>query len=723
MLDEISMLIQHPSYNILNKKDETLKIIKETQKYLLILQEVNETLYKKIDILYSSKTWKSTQIFRSLIGKKPQTFIEFKEKMSLRYGDPDLLNKDYKVSDYILTNNLNQAFSIQKVLLDKISNKKVNTNTIETKSIKRFAALKGKTISKKIFVGIAAIPSREVALKETIKSLIDQVDGLGVYLNGWNSIPDYLKNPKIKIIRSQDNGDIGDAGKFFWVDDHKGYYFTCDDDIVYPSGYVTGIIQKIKQYKFKAVIGWHGSVIIEPFEDYYTATSRRVFAFGSNRPDDTFVHILGTGTIGFHTSTIKVKLKDFIKPNMADVFFAELGQKQKVPFIVMKHEAKKMVSIEEVQADSINKHGINNVVSKKNTKEFQNQLVKKINWKLFNANKLKILMLGRFDTFTKGGIYKSNHLIKNTLEELGHEVIAFDSQSESFEIEQNIDVAVIYPGDPNRPDFEHAENKMHLLREKGIPICINISYNTCSSRSAEIVKKIKFYNSKKELSPVFLMTFSDIALSDLKLSDIQDFIVPLPKTILGDTAKEDEFPSFSDREGIVLGDATKLMNRDITGGDITPWIAACKKLLPHVKLYVFKQYGGKFNISGVETVPYIKEGFLDWTSQRRIFVCLNTITTFEMTPTEAQIVGTPVIYRPMPQSLTEYIGRSGISVTSPDEFAEMCSWLYNDQFAWEAYSNLSLKNAQTNKLENLSIGLETALRKVLFKTKSLKREV
>ncbi|MDQ1297779.1 MAG: hypothetical protein QG558_317, partial [Campylobacterota bacterium] len=327
--------------------------------------------------------------------------------------------------------------------------------------------------------------------------------------------------------------------------------------------------------------------------------------------------------------------------------------------------------------------------------------------------------IGRFDTFSKGGIYKSNHLIKSALEELGHSVVSCDSQAEGFLPPKGADAAIIYPGDPNRPDFEHADQKIKAIRESGIPVLVNLSYNTKRERSAEIVDRILQYNSDQELPPVYLMTFTDVALSDSALSQISDFIVPMPKTITGDYRLL-SLPEFDEREGIVLGDAAKLCNLDITGIDIRPYIAECKKLLPHVKLYAFKQYGGSENIPGIEAIPYMKEGFLDWVAGRRLFVCLNTITTFEMTPTEAQFVGTPVVYRPMPQSLSEYVGRSGVCVTSPQEFAQMCAWLYNDKFAWTSYSKLALSNSATNDEESLRIGIETSLRRVVFKIKAQK---
>jgi hypothetical protein len=232
----------------------------------------------------------------------------------------------------------------------------------------------------RVFVGIAAIPTRVESFKKTIDSLINQVNEIGVYLNGWDSVPEFLKHPKIKIQRSQQTGNVGDAGKFFWIDNYSGYYFTCDDDIVYPKDYIQRTINKIEHYNRKAVIGFHGSIILPKFKHYYDVKSRRVLGFNFDKENDEHVHILGTGTIGFHTSTIRVKFSDFKKPNMADIFFAKLGQEQSVPFIVQEHSKGEMYAIE--SRESISGSGIKRTGSRLDTSNDQNKLVTEINWKI-----------------------------------------------------------------------------------------------------------------------------------------------------------------------------------------------------------------------------------------------------------------------------------------------------------------------------------------------------
>lgn len=157
------------------------------------------------------------------------------------------------------------------------------------------------------------------------------MDRVGVYLNGYPDIPDFLNHPKVSVARSQDLGDIGDAGKFHWVDKVHGYYLTCDDDLIYPLDYVQVLLSILKDNKNKVVVGVHGAILREPITSYYH--SRRVFHFSRALAQAIQVHVLGTGTVAFHTSAIRVTPADFPYPNMADVWLAIQGQKQGVPFL------------------------------------------------------------------------------------------------------------------------------------------------------------------------------------------------------------------------------------------------------------------------------------------------------------------------------------------------------------------------------------------------------
>jgi len=185
-----------------------------------------------------------------------------------------------------------------------------------------------------VFASLATIPARERGLRHVVAALLPQVDALGVYLNGYDRVPPFLHRDEIVVARSQDSGVRGDAGKFFWSGTTSGYQLVCDDDIHYPEDYVDRLVEGIERYGRRAVVGFHGSVLRDELADYHT--SRRLLHFTRGLAADSPVHVLGTGVAGYHASAISVRPKDFVAPNMSDIWLALLGQRQRVPFVCMR---------------------------------------------------------------------------------------------------------------------------------------------------------------------------------------------------------------------------------------------------------------------------------------------------------------------------------------------------------------------------------------------------
>ncbi len=186
----------------------------------------------------------------------------------------------------------------------------------------------------RVFASLATIPARERGLQKVVEALLPQVDELGVYLNGYPRVPPFLDREGIVVARSQDSGMRGDAGKFFWAGTTNGYQLVCDDDLVYPEDYADRIVEGIERHGRRAVVGFHGCVLRDKVADYHA--SRRLLHFTRALDRDSAVHVLGTGTAGYHTSAISVSPKDFVAPNMADIWFALLGQGQRIPFVSLR---------------------------------------------------------------------------------------------------------------------------------------------------------------------------------------------------------------------------------------------------------------------------------------------------------------------------------------------------------------------------------------------------
>ena len=229
----------------------------------------------------------------------------------------------------------------------------------------------------RIMASVASIPHRESSLQRVIESLLPQVDRLNVYLNAYERPPAFTRHPKIVVARSQEYGDFGDAAKFFWLSGCAQYFLTCDDDILYPADYVSQTVASIEKYGRKAIVGWQGSILLDAFEDYYNDESRRIFSFYRAVDHDLPVHILGTGALGFHVSTLNIAFTDFKAPNMADIWFGLKAQQQHVPLIVRAHRAGELAPIHQgSQQKAIWRDCIDNAQSPLNTRRLQSDVVK-----------------------------------------------------------------------------------------------------------------------------------------------------------------------------------------------------------------------------------------------------------------------------------------------------------------------------------------------------------
>lgn len=188
-----------------------------------------------------------------------------------------------------------------------------------------------------IIAQIATIPEREQMLKRVVDSLIDQVDYLRVYLNGYKNTPDFLTH-SFRIETEILDNSTGDAAKFKGVGDDECYFFACDDDIHYPRNYTQYMIERIEDYKRKALITLHGRVMMpKPVYSYYRD---KVYGVHCARrlARDQKVDTGGTGVMAFHTSTINLRYEDFKKPNMADIWIAKFAKEQNIPIIAVRHE-------------------------------------------------------------------------------------------------------------------------------------------------------------------------------------------------------------------------------------------------------------------------------------------------------------------------------------------------------------------------------------------------
>ena len=200
-----------------------------------------------------------------------------------------------------------------------------------------------------IIANIATYPERKSSLEIVIKSILHQVDILNVYLNEYNEIPDFLNNAKINCVLGKDgNGNMKDNGKFYFLKEtpKNSYYFTIDDDIIYPKNYVHNLVEKLHKYDNKFVVGVHGMIFPQYFADF--VETRRVFNFFQKLSNDIKVSALGTGTVAFHRSVLNDFSIDFFeKTGMADLYFAAYCKKSDISMICIEHGEGWLIEIEQ----------------------------------------------------------------------------------------------------------------------------------------------------------------------------------------------------------------------------------------------------------------------------------------------------------------------------------------------------------------------------------------
>lgn len=191
-----------------------------------------------------------------------------------------------------------------------------------------------KTPREKICASMASVKGREAMVADAVHSLYPFVDKLRVYLNDYDAVPTGLKLPRVEIVRSQQFGDDGDAGKFFWVE-NKEYDLNliCDDDLIFPPDYVPEMVAALKRYDNKAIVGLHGILLKQPTPAYYNEQYRHVRRFLHGNNVDYQVHVLGTGAILYDARTLKLSRRDFQYRNMADIWLMEQAQAQNVPAV------------------------------------------------------------------------------------------------------------------------------------------------------------------------------------------------------------------------------------------------------------------------------------------------------------------------------------------------------------------------------------------------------
>ena len=193
------------------------------------------------------------------------------------------------------------------------------------------------TLKNRTIVGIATIPQRKQMLERTIKSLLPQVDRIIVSLNNYTHIPEFLKHPQIKATITDNK--IGDSYKFAGATTESAYFFTCDDDLIYPENYISYLKSQIIKMGYRALVSLHGrNMKPRPISHYYKDAIHKVRCLADYK-NTTQIDVPGSGVSGWHTDFLKVDISQINTANMGDIWLAKFATEQNVPMYAIPHQA------------------------------------------------------------------------------------------------------------------------------------------------------------------------------------------------------------------------------------------------------------------------------------------------------------------------------------------------------------------------------------------------
>jgi hypothetical protein len=200
---------------------------------------------------------------------------------------------------------------------------------------------------------MATMPSRAESAPEAIASLLPQIDRLWLFLDRFDATPPYAEDERIRVVRSQDTGDLRANGKFLALEleAETCTFFGVDDDIRYPEDYCATLEAYVDRYRGAAIVGVHAAVLREPMRSY--GRDLKVLHRRSEQRHFEGVDLLGADSLAFRTSTLRFDVREWEDVNMLDLTFARIARERSIPLVKVPRAAHWVTALDENQGDSI----------------------------------------------------------------------------------------------------------------------------------------------------------------------------------------------------------------------------------------------------------------------------------------------------------------------------------------------------------------------------------
>lgn len=201
--------------------------------------------------------------------------------------------------------------------------------------------------------GMATIPSRASTAPIAIASVLHQVSRLWLFLDRFESVPDYAGSEKVTVVRSQEVGDLRANGQLVGaaLGAEPCVFFPVGDDIHYPHDYCATLESYLGRFTEEVVVGVHAGVLPPGLSSY--RGDMKVLHYRSPQTRVEGVDILGTGTLAFRTAALPIDVRAWPDTNMVDLCFAMEARRRALPLLMIPRPAHWITALDENQEDSI----------------------------------------------------------------------------------------------------------------------------------------------------------------------------------------------------------------------------------------------------------------------------------------------------------------------------------------------------------------------------------
>jgi hypothetical protein len=200
---------------------------------------------------------------------------------------------------------------------------------------------------------MATMPSRVETAPRALASILPQVSRLWLFLDRFDTVPAYARDDRIRVVRSQDAGDLRANGKLLGLalEEEPCTFFPVDDDVEYPRDFCRTLEARLDHYSSPVGVGVHAAILHPPIASYardWTVLHRR-----AAQREERQVDLLGTDSLAVHSSTLRIDVRDWPDVNMVDLRFALAARRQSLPLVTIPRRAYWLQALDENQPDSI----------------------------------------------------------------------------------------------------------------------------------------------------------------------------------------------------------------------------------------------------------------------------------------------------------------------------------------------------------------------------------